>query len=635
MNKIFIKEINLISFGKFQNKTIILKPGFNLIYGNNESGKSTISDFIEGIFYGFDVGNNKRNFSYKKEKYKPIGSYKYAGNMILSSDGKDYRIERNFEDGSYKIFDLSINKEIESKKSNLSYPGEYFLDLNYSLYKSIIDNYQMQNIDKDSKKKLVDFLKNPSSDLVFSQLKAVENIEEILNKIGSPRAYTKPFAKNKKELEEKYKEIENIKNIRRSYNSDIVKLKKQREDINNIKNILEKLKNDRDNYRKYKANSNYIEYKSRKDSLALLDEKLKKYRKFEIIDKLYFEKVDGLLERKAEFYRESNKKNNYSFLIISSLLLIVSIFTKKYYILFFIIPILIYYYFKTKSMDINKKEEINNLNIKISNEFSKISVSTKSLYEKAKEDYMEYEKLIIERDKILEILKILEKQEISDDISEVDIENFNISKIEDEIKKYEKSYSTLLENNLKLEKKLARIEDEISKEIDLVDDINKLKREEQDLEIEIKASKKAIELIKSNENKLDHNKKNISNRISEIIGQISMGKYINIGLDDKLNPIIYNENNEIISLDKLSVGFFDQVNFSLRFSISNDLIKNSFLIFDDAFINYDNKRLRTALLYLLDLSNQFQMIYFTCHDREEKILKAEGIEIEVKDMDKI
>lgn len=103
-------------------------------------------------------------------------------------------------------------------------------------------------------------------------------------------------------------------------------------------------------------------------------------------------------------------------------------------------------------MDINKKEEINNLNIKISNEFSKISVSTKSLYEKAKEDYKEYEKLIIERDKILEILKILEKQEISDDISEFDIEDFNISKIEEEIKKYEKSYSTLLENNLKLEK---------------------------------------------------------------------------------------------------------------------------------------------------------------------------------------
>lgn len=88
-------------------------------------------------------------------------------------------------------------------------------------------------------------------------------------------------------------------------------------------------------------------------------------------------------------------------------------------------------------------------------------------------------------------------------------------------------------------------------------------------------------------------------------------------------------------MDKLSVGFFDQVNFSLRFSISKDLLNNSFLIFDDAFINYDNSRLRMALLYLLDLSNEFQMIYFTCHDREEKILKAEGIEIKVKDIDEI
>ena len=52
MSKIFIKELNLISFGKFQNKSIKLNPNFNLIYGDNESGKSTISDFIEGVFYG-------------------------------------------------------------------------------------------------------------------------------------------------------------------------------------------------------------------------------------------------------------------------------------------------------------------------------------------------------------------------------------------------------------------------------------------------------------------------------------------------------------------------------------------------------------------------------------------------------
>ena len=154
MNNFFIKELNIISFGKFQNKSFILSPNFNLIYGENESGKSTISDFIEGIFYGFDEGDKKIRFSYKKEKYKPIGSYKYYGSMILSFEKEEFRIDRNFDDGTYKIYNLTKNTEIPSKKSNLNYPGEYFLKLNYSLYKSLISNYQLQSFDKDSKKLL-------------------------------------------------------------------------------------------------------------------------------------------------------------------------------------------------------------------------------------------------------------------------------------------------------------------------------------------------------------------------------------------------------------------------------------------------------------------------------------------------
>lgn len=635
MNKIFIKEINLISFGKFQNKTITFDKGFNLIYGNNESGKSTISDFIEGMFYGFDTGNNKKNFSYKKEKYKPIGSYKYAGNMILFSDGKKYRIERDFEDGSYSIFDLLLNKEIPSKKSNLNYPGEYFLDLNYSLYKNIVSNYQMQGFDKDSNKNLINFLKDPSSDLVFSQLKSIENIENRLSKIGSIRAYTKPYAKNKKELDEKLNELERIKNIRNTYDHDIKRLQNQREEIKKIEKNLYKLKTDRDNYRNYKANSNFIEYKSRKDSLKLLDSKLEKYKNFDKIDKLYFERVDKLLEDKSKIYKNSKEKFNYFLFLIPISLLLISIFSKKYWILILLIPIFLSFYIYNRTKYVNKKEKISDLNIKINNEFSKIFIHSKSEYENAKNDYKEYEKLIIEREKNLEILKILEKQEISENISEFDIEDINISKIESDLRKYEASYHNLLENNLKLEKKLAKVEDEISKEIDLVDDINKLKDNQKQLEIDIMACKKAIEIIESNKNKLDNNRKKISTYLSEIIKQISKGKYKNIDLDQELNPIIYKENNEIISMDKLSVGFFDQVNFSLRFSISKDLLNNSFLIFDDAFINYDNSRLRMALLYLLDLSNEFQMIYFTCHDREEKILKAEGIEIKVKDIDEI
>lgn len=636
MSKVFIKELNLISFGKFQNKSIKLNQNFNLIYGDNESGKSTISDFIEGVFYGFDDGNNKRHFSYKKEKYKPLGSYKYFGNLILSSNDEDFRIERNFDDGSYKIYNLSLKKEILSKKSNLKFPGEYFLKLNYSLYNSIANNYQLQSFDKNSKKVVIDFLKNPSNDIIFSQLKAVDNIKDWLNKIGSSRAYTKPYAKTLKELENKNDKLDNIRNLRKSYNNDIINLKKQREEIKLLEEKLKKSKIDRDNYRKYKANSNYIEEKSRKDQLKIIDKKLEKYNEFSGIDKVFFDNLDKLLEKQDDFYKsKKDNKINLFYFLIGFMILFVSIFTKKYFILLFLLPLFLFYFFKDKILNINSREEISNLNIKIKNEFSKISVNSKSSYKNAKNKYKDYEKLIIERDKTLEILNILQKQEKYDKPIDFSCDGIDILKLENKIKFYENSYYKLLDDNLKLEKKLVGVEEKISKEVDLIDEINQLKEKLNNLEIEIFACNKAIDIISSNKDKFIYNKKILSQFISQIIREISKGKYKKIDFDKNLEPIIISSENEIIDSDKVSIGFFDQVNFSLRFALCEKLLDNLFLIFDDAFINYDNDRLRMALLNLLDLSKKFQIIYFTCHKREKDILDAEAINIDIKNMEQV
>lgn len=625
----------MTSFGKFQNNSISFKENFNLIYGDNESGKSTISDFIEGIFYGFDYGDKKIRFSYKKEKYKPIGSFKYLGSMILSFEGKDYRIDRNFDDGSYKIYNLEKNIEIPSKKSNLNYPGEYFLNLNYSLYKNILSNFQSQKLDEDSKKIIIDFLKNPSKDLVFSKLKAISNIEKNLEKIGSPRAYTKPYAKNKKLLEEKTKEVKKIKEIKKSYNLDIIKLKNQRKKIHELKNDLENLKETRDNFRKYKANTNYIEEKSRKDSLKIIEKKLEKYKSFEDINYFYFDKVDKLLEEKASFYQNKDKKTYFFPIIFSIFFLLLGLLSKRYYMIFLIIPILLFFYFKDKNKDINEKERINDLNIKINNEFSKISVSSKTSYDMAKDAYKEYEKLKIERDKTLEILNILSSQEKYEKAIDLEDKNLDIVDIENKIKFYESTYDKLMEENLKLEKKLSSVEDIISTELDLVEEIKIIKKKLSDLEIEIKASNMAIDIINSNKDKLTYNKNQMSSLISQIIRQISKGKYKKIDYDDNLEPVIVTSKNEIIGMDKVSVGFFDQVNFSLRFALSNNLLDNSFMIYDDAFINYDNNRIRMALLNLLDLSRKFQIIYFTCHKREKNVFDGEDIEINFINMEQI
>ena len=50
MNLLKIENIKINAYGNIENKEINLKDGINIIYGANESGKSTILNFIFNIF---------------------------------------------------------------------------------------------------------------------------------------------------------------------------------------------------------------------------------------------------------------------------------------------------------------------------------------------------------------------------------------------------------------------------------------------------------------------------------------------------------------------------------------------------------------------------------------------------------
>ena len=49
-----IKELRLKNFGKFTNKEIHFLDGMNVIYGENESGKSTLYTFIRAMLFGLE-----------------------------------------------------------------------------------------------------------------------------------------------------------------------------------------------------------------------------------------------------------------------------------------------------------------------------------------------------------------------------------------------------------------------------------------------------------------------------------------------------------------------------------------------------------------------------------------------------
>ena len=58
-----IKNIKVNNFGKLTNKEIEFESGINIIYGENESGKSTLLDFIVSMFYGINKNKSGKGIS--------------------------------------------------------------------------------------------------------------------------------------------------------------------------------------------------------------------------------------------------------------------------------------------------------------------------------------------------------------------------------------------------------------------------------------------------------------------------------------------------------------------------------------------------------------------------------------------
>ena len=47
-----IRRLKIKNFGKIRNRDMELIPGINVLYGENESGKTTTHTFIRSMFYG-------------------------------------------------------------------------------------------------------------------------------------------------------------------------------------------------------------------------------------------------------------------------------------------------------------------------------------------------------------------------------------------------------------------------------------------------------------------------------------------------------------------------------------------------------------------------------------------------------
>ncbi len=91
-----IKEVNIGKFGKLENQKYQFAPRINVIYGANESGKSTLMQFLKAMLFGLEKTRVRKTLD-TYNRYEPWDTPAYFyGSMMFETGQQQFLLERNF-----------------------------------------------------------------------------------------------------------------------------------------------------------------------------------------------------------------------------------------------------------------------------------------------------------------------------------------------------------------------------------------------------------------------------------------------------------------------------------------------------------------------------------------------------------
>ena len=112
----------------------------------------------------------------------------------------------------------------------------------------------------------------------------------------------------------------------------------------------------------------------------------------------------------------------------------------------------------------------------------------------------------------------------------------------------------------------------------------------------------------------------VSRRASEIFSAVTDGRYHSVEISRQKGITVW-DGVRRIPVERLSRGTIEQIYFSVRMAAAETLAEEPIpIILDDVFAFYDDKRLESVLKWLS--RQKKQVIIFTCHKREERMLNA-------------
>ena len=668
-----LEKLYIDGFGKFSDYSLNFSPSIQILYGENEAGKSTIHAFIQAMLYGIPKGASKKEVFFQ---YRPFSkALGFGGSLTFSHQGKSYCVQRDFlQGGEAHITILPQGEKL--------FEGESFLQ-------SVLSPFSLESF-----KNTVSIRQLKSSterEMVYELQTMLSNFQESGNVELNPQAALDYLEQEEAKLTEKMIPdaskrysglLGEVKNTRRSLSlleaeeaqsSEEKSLKGSAPEEAMIEETDREETDGEEIDGKRKAGEESFEKNSSPVKNCILqEESLELQRKRAEIEETREEwnRLSSLLEKeglsnKEELLLEQEKMLQYlsheqeEKKLGKSSIFLYPLFC-FFALCFAVLTTLSFLYAYTSvalprfpffSMGFSAYLYPFFCAFLL---FLLLALSQRRIFTQqqrwVKQEKREFEEILAKRN----ISTFLQFQNSSKE----ELREEGSSYTQAKVLQY---YNTLLEKwgeKEELEKSLALLEESYQKEKNLwLETSYKEKQKEQREELlrQYGILQNKADLIRPSleENeKLQEKREAISEakeRIRQIAGEIRKsfafhlnedcgkalseitgGRYDSLWIDEQLH-IYVNAKEGFFPLEQASTGTIDQLYLALRLSMAlllqrenRDLLP---LLFDDSFAMYDEKRLAASIGYLKK-AYPAQILLFTCHHREEKILKELGIPFE-------
>jgi hypothetical protein len=636
-----LEKLYIDGFGKFSDYSLNFSPSIQILYGENEAGKSTIHAFIQAMLYGIPKGASKKEVFFQ---YRPFSkALGFGGSLTFSHQGKSYCVQRDFlQGGEAHITILPQGEKL--------FEGESFLQ-------SVLSPFSLESF-----KNTVSIRQLKSSterEMVYELQAMLSNFQESGNVELNPQAALDYLEQEEARLREKM-----IPDATKRYSGLLGEVKNTHRSLSLLE-AEEAQPSEEKSLKGLAPKEAMIEATNREESLELqrkvaeIEETREEWNRLSfLLEKEGLNNKEELLleqEKMLQYLsheqeeKELGKSSIFLYPLFCFFALCFAVLTTLSFLYAYTSVALPRFPFFSMGFSAYLYPFFCAFLL-----FLLLALSQRRIFTQqqrwVKQEKREFEEILAKRN----ISTFLQFQNSSKE----ELREEGSSYTQAKVLQY---YNTLLEKwgeKEELEKSLALLEESYQKEKILwLETSYKEKQKEQREELlrQYGILQNKADLIRPSleENeKLQEKREAIleaKERIRQIAGEIRKsfafhlnedcgkalseitgGRYDSLWIDEQLH-IYVNAKEGFFPLEQASTGTIDQLYLALRLSMAlllqrenRDLLP---LLFDDSFAMYDEKRLAASIGYLKK-AYPAQILLFTCHHREEKILKELGIPFE-------